>query len=186
MDHRADNGAALMPRDRAIAVTNVGSRDLRAFEAFYRASFESVLSASIAFCGDKELAREATQEAFSRCLARWARLSGRQWREGWVMKTAFNYCRRHLRRRRLQESIVKRSQGPRSYDLGVPDSDLVAAIKRLPIRQREAILLYYIADHPVAAVAEVMGVSEGAVKAHLFKAREFLRQELTVNQSASH
>lgn len=167
------------PRMRAIVLSTSSSRGSAGFEDFYRDSFESVLSASIAFCGDRELALEATQEAFSRCLARWGRLSGRRWREGWVMTTAFNYCRRQRRRERSHKAVAGAQKRSSSYDLAAVDSDLVTAIRRLPPRQREAVLLFYIADYTVATVSEVMDLSEGAVKAHLFKARESLRRELT-------
>lgn len=95
------------------------------------------------------------------------------------MTTAFNYCRRQRRRERSHKAVAGAQKRSSSYDLAAVDSDLVTAIRRLPPRQREAVLLFYIADYTVASVSEVMDLSEGAVKAHLFKARESLRRELT-------
>lgn len=159
------------------------AREMEAFEAFYRGSFSSVLRASIAFCGDQDLAREATQEAFSRCLARWHRLHDKEWREGWVMRAAFNQCRRHWRYLGRERGIAERVTHPSgAYELGGADPDLAAAIGALPSRQREAILLYYLADNSIADVATVMDLSEGAVKSHLFKAREGLKRLLVAKR----
>ena len=56
--------------------------------------------------------------------------------------------------------------------------DLLRALRALPVRQREATVLFYVADLPLQAVADVMGISDGAVKSHLARAREGLRLSL--------
>ncbi|MBA3423796.1 MAG: sigma-70 family RNA polymerase sigma factor [Actinobacteria bacterium] len=58
--------------------------------------------------------------------------------------------------------------------------DLIAALQRLPARQRQATILYYIADLPIPVVAERMGLHEGSVKAHLAQARKRLRNLMEV------
>jgi RNA polymerase sigma-70 factor (ECF subfamily) len=45
------------------------------------------------------------------------------------------------------------------------------AIRSLPPRQQEAVALHYLVDLPVADVAVAMGIDEGTVKTHLFRAR---------------
>ena len=133
-----------------------------------------VSSAVRAFCGDADVAHEATQEAFARAFARWRRLHDSPHPQAWVTKTAINITRRHFRRRPLPATGAP-TPGP------TPDRvDVLTALRSLPDRQRQAVVLHYLTDSPVAAVAEVMGVSEGAVKAHLFKARAALRRGLEV------
>jgi RNA polymerase sigma factor (sigma-70 family) len=56
--------------------------------------------------------------------------------------------------------------------------EITAALARLPLRQRLAVVLYYLDDRPIAQVASLMGVSEGTVNRHLFRAREALRSYL--------
>jgi RNA polymerase sigma factor (sigma-70 family) len=56
--------------------------------------------------------------------------------------------------------------------------DLLRALRALPVRQREAAVLFYVADLPLHAVADAMGISDGAVKSHLARAREGLRVNL--------
>jgi RNA polymerase sigma-70 factor (ECF subfamily) len=94
-----------------------------------------------------------------------------------VTKTAFNLTRRHFRRRQM-------TGGPAATPGPTADRvDVLTALRSLPERQRQAVVLHYLTDCPVATVAEVMGVSEGAVKAHLFKARAALRSGLEVRHA---
>ena len=153
------------------------SRNQR-FVAFYEASFGSVLAAVRAFCGDGEMAFEATQEAFARAYSRWGRVAEANHPQAWVTKTAINHTRRMSRRRHLSSSNTSTSEGP------TPDRlDVVEALRGLPDRQRQAVVLHYLADCPVTVVAEVMGISEGAVKSHLFKARASLKSVLEVGHA---
>jgi RNA polymerase sigma-70 factor (ECF subfamily) len=159
-------------------VRNEGRRSMN-FEAFYRASYRRIYAAALTMAGDPEIALDGTQEAFVRAFARWRRLSKEPWVEGWVMSTAMNLCKRHLRRQRremtgseLESGIVSHGsdEGHHLY--------LLSLLSTLPRRQREAMMLHYLADLPVAAVAHLMNISEGTVKSHLSQARSTLRARL--------
>jgi RNA polymerase sigma factor (sigma-70 family) len=54
-------------------------------------------------------------------------------------------------------------------------SAVVAALHGLPARQREALVLRYYAGLPEAEIASAMGISQGAVKSHVFRAMSALR-----------
>jgi RNA polymerase sigma factor (sigma-70 family) len=131
-----------------------------------------VYRAAFALCGDRELAMDATQEAFARALSRWHRLRGEQWAAGWVMTTALNVARRSLRRRPvLADPDVERGDLEALLDLR-------AGIRDLPRRQQAAVVLYYLAGLPVAEVAGAMGCRQGTVRAHLARARASLARDL--------
>lgn len=145
------------------------------FEDFYEREHDGVFRAVLAFCGDREVARDATQEGFARAYGRWRRLRTQAWAAGWVMTTAMNHSRRALRSR----------PGPIAERLAAPGPnadrvDLSRALLLLPEKQRQAFILFHIGDHPIATVAELMGVSDGAVKTHLDRARKNLRAPLEV------
>jgi len=143
------------------------------FQELYRAEFRAVYRAVVLACGDLAVAEDATQEAFARALERWGRLQDRPWVAGWVATTAMNVARRSLRRRPDSdpEAMVAASD---------PDSaeDVWAAVRDLPRRQRESVVLHYAMDLPVSEVARLMRCAEGTVKAHLSKARTALRGRL--------
>lgn len=152
------------------------------FEDFYRANYDGVYRAALAFSGHRDYALDATQEAFARAYVRWRRLRAQPWVGGWVMTTALNLCRRHARESAhdvdLGETAPQMSSGlpsPQHFDV-------IAAIRKLPHRQRQAVVLYYLGDYPVVLVAELMNLTQGAVKKHLARAREALRKQLEAHQ----
>ena len=56
--------------------------------------------------------------------------------------------------------------------------DLMAALAVLPLRQRQAVVLHYLADASVAEIAQLTGAAEGTVKSWLHRARGTLAQRL--------
>lgn len=150
------------------------------FEAFYQDEFDDVFRGCILMTGSREVAMDATQEAFTRAFVRWRRLRRHPWAGGWVMTTALNLCRRRARDPvplgDRPEKMASRVATPRADRI-----DLQRALRSLPARRREAAILHYLGDLPIASVAELMQISEGAVKAHLFEARKSLRRALEVS-----
>jgi RNA polymerase sigma-70 factor (ECF subfamily) len=148
--------------------------DRLTFEDFYAAEFDRVLNSAFAFSGDRDAATDATQEAFARAFARWRRLSRQEWAGGWVTTTALNVLRR-----RYQDAAKSRVP---VHERASHDAhgrvDLLRALRALPVRQRKAAVLFYLADLPLHAVADAMGISDGAVKSHLARARKGLRVSL--------
>jgi RNA polymerase sigma-70 factor (ECF subfamily) len=145
------------------------------FDSFCRREYPSVYAAARALTGDRETALDVTQEAFARAYARWARLGRASWAGGWVMTTALNLCRRSLRRR---PPGVAPQEAPGRESKVDARLDLAAALRQLPARQREAVVLHYLVDLPVAGVAEIMKTSEGTVKSHLARGRHSLAARL--------
>lgn len=152
------------------------------FEDFFAEEFDRVYRVALLFCGDRDEAAEATQESFVRAYARWDRLRRESWAAGWVVTTALNLTRRQFRLRRRFRSTDGVLPEPVSPE-GAPSVDRVAvaaALQELGHRQRTAVVLYYLVDLPVPAVASLMGCSEGTVKAHLAHSRERLRLTMEV------
>jgi RNA polymerase sigma-70 factor (ECF subfamily) len=163
-----------MVMDRLSKVRTHGEVDRLTFEEFYATEFDRVFDSAYSFCGDRQAALDATQEAFARAFARWWRLSRRDWAGAWVTTTALNVSRRAFRNAGRERHT---QQNPVSYDPG-QRVDLLAALRALPPRQRQAATLFYVADLPVAVVADTMNLSQGTVKAHLARARDHMRQSL--------
>jgi len=84
---------------------------------------------------------------------------------------------------------AQRQEAAREPAAEIPDSpitrtvseqrlDVIAALRELPFRQRQATVLYYWGDLSTATIAEFMELSEGAVRAHLTHARKRLGEVL--------
>ena len=142
------------------------------FEELYRQEHQTVFRAVYALCGNRAVAEDCTQEAFARALERWKRLRDRPWVAGWIVVTALNAARRAMRRGR----------GWRASERPAADvdqaADLWRAVRGLPRRQQEAVVLRYVADLPIADVAAAMGCADGTARAHLARARQALREQL--------
>lgn len=150
------------------------------FPRFYSTTFPRVSAAVWAFCGDAEVAHEATQEAFARAFARWPRLQAMARPEAWVTTAALNVCRREFRGRARKRPVDSEASAPGPSG---DRPDLLSALRLLPERQLQAVVLYYLMDCSVGTVADLMGLSDGAVKAHLHKARAALRNALKVRHA---
>jgi RNA polymerase sigma factor (sigma-70 family) len=147
------------------------------FEEIYRAEQSVVFRAAFLLSGNREIAEDATQEAFARALERWSRLRDRPWVSGWVMRTALNEVRRSWRRRRTESPSEQAADSPETDEA----MDLWRGIRRLPRRQQEAVVLHYVGDLPLSKVAAAMGCRVGTVKAHLSRARGVLAITLEVS-----
>lgn len=92
-----------------------------------------------------------------------------------VLSVATDHHRSTLARR-LREM---KSASPEAVHNPAIDVDILRVVNRLSMQQRAAVLLTYWADLPVDGVAERMGVSTGAVKRHLARARKHLKEWLS-------
>jgi RNA polymerase sigma-70 factor (sigma-E family) len=145
-----------------------------AFGDLYRLAYR----VSFRVLGDRGDAEDVAQEALARTHLRWARLSDRP--EGWVVTVATNLSiDRHRRRSRATTSTDE--------PLALVDAhlaerlDLTKALRRLSRRQREVVVLRYLADWSELDVAETLGCSPGSVKSHAARGLTALRKHLDVS-----
>jgi len=150
------------------------------FEAFFRSEYQRIFRCSCIVAGSREIAMDATQEAFHRAYVRWRRLEKEPWTSGWVLTTATNLCKRELEKNRREMDLVGETLESAGPGLSGTRVDTMRALQQLPFRQRQATVLHYLGDLPLPAIATLMGITEGAVKAHLAHARRALRKTLEV------
>ena len=147
------------------------------FETFFDEHYDAVRrSLAVAF-GDPAVAEELAQDAFTRALSDWRRVSKMDRPAGWVYIVALRAGRR--RRRSNEAANPREAISPDIADTVVGDVTLVSAIARLPERQRTALVLRYLADLPVADVAAAMDCAAGTVKSTLHAALKRLGAELS-------
>jgi RNA polymerase sigma-70 factor, ECF subfamily len=151
------------------------------FEDFYLREYQQVFRATYLLVGSREGAQDATQEAFKRAFVRWGRLRKQPWVGGWVMTTALNLCKRQLQD--ANRDLSPASKRPDLISAPSVRVDVVNALRKLPHRQQQATVLYYVGDLPLPVIADLMGITEGAVKAHLAHARKSLRELLEVTDA---
>jgi RNA polymerase sigma-70 factor (ECF subfamily) len=130
--------------------------------------------------GDREIAADCVQEAFTRAYVRWARVSRLEDPAGWIRHVAINRMRDHFRKVERGTRAVARLQSRTELLAPAPSepADLTALLAGLPPQQRIAAALFYVDDMSVDEIANAMELSNDAVKYHLHAARNALRAAL--------
>jgi RNA polymerase sigma-70 factor (ECF subfamily) len=161
-------------------------RPVEPFEVFYRRELRAVLALARALCG-AATAEDVAQEAMLAAFRHWGRVSVMDRPEAWVRRVTVNTATSRLRRRASEaRALLRLSARPvAAVELPERDEEFWAAVRRLPRRQAQVVALHYVDDLGVAATANVLGVSAGAVKQYLFRARQTLARELSTREVES-
>lgn len=148
------------------------------FDAFYSDGWSEVYKAVAVVIRDRDLAREAVDEAMVRAYKRWPDVSAMGNPRGWVYRVAVNWAKTRLKRRSVASSLPI----PRLGTVGepeFPDPELVDAVRALPTNQRDVIVARYLFDMSQEEIAEAFGVRSGTVKSRLGRGLARLREELS-------
>jgi RNA polymerase sigma-70 factor (sigma-E family) len=135
--------------------------------------------------GDRHAAEDVVQEAFCGLYRAWDRLPDRHNLLGYLRVSVLNGCRSVARRTRRAPRPLAVPHAPSAEAdalVGEEQRAAVAALRRLPPRQREALVLRYYADLPEHETALAMGVSRGTVKSTTARALTALGRMLREDQ----
>ena len=153
------------------------------FAEFYRGAADECLRTVVVSIGDQDTARELVDEAFARAWSSWRTVSRHPAPKAWVVRTALNAGISRWRRRRREVSVPDPARAvdlPAASEAATSqvDPQIMAALMRLPARQREVVALRLILDLDTARTAEVLGIAPGTVMAHMGRAMAALRLDL--------
>jgi RNA polymerase sigma-70 factor, ECF subfamily len=144
------------------------------FDSFFRDNYAHVHRAMSLSFTDPAFAEEITQEAFYRALRSWPKVSELNHPEAWTMVVALNRGRDLVRRRRRDHergpSLVQDDVQASSESHVDDRMEIADLLSRVTERQRQVLVLRYIAQLSVAEIAEVLRCAEGTVKSTLHSA----------------
>jgi RNA polymerase sigma factor (sigma-70 family) len=164
--------------------------DRAAFTRLVRATQRMVASVALAVTRDVQLSEDIAQETYVKA---WLRLSAIKHPDSflpWLRDVTRNSAIDHVRRRRYQEFLPGGNSTPLA---DAPDGDaspeelihkfeqsalLARALDEIPDQSREALLLFYREGESSRQVALLLGLSDGAVRKRLQRARQALHSEL--------
>jgi RNA polymerase sigma-70 factor (ECF subfamily) len=167
--------------------------DPRAFEEVVRRTYRHVYTQALRLVGDRQEAEDVAQEAYLRVFRGLAGFRGEAQFETWLYRIVANAAMTHLRRRRrFGELMTEADEEPeglpaegRVAERAVDREALELALRSLPPSMRSAVVLKDVYGLSCREIGEQLGVSEGAVKVRLHRARKRLK-ELLFGSEASH
>jgi RNA polymerase sigma factor (sigma-70 family) len=167
-----------------VELTNIdqGVQDPEApsFEDFFRTEEKRLVRALFVVTGDRELAQEASQDAFVSVLERWERVRSLEDPVGYLYRTAINRVRRlHRRATRLRALLPILRPPPRHSLYQIEDRDLVIrALAELSERRRAAVVLAEMLDFSSEMSGRVLGVTPVTARRLASEGRAALRRAL--------
>ena len=150
-------------------------REDGSFEAAFDELFPRAVRLATRLLGDRAAAEDVAAEALARAYARWPKVGGLPYRDGWVLKVATNLAIDRLRRRPLDLTPPPAEVFEDAVHVRLA---LNAALLTLAPRQRQAVALRYLGGLSDKEVALALGISLGSVKTHIHRGLNGLRSRL--------
>jgi RNA polymerase sigma-70 factor (sigma-E family) len=149
------------------------------FEDHYPGLFQDAYRVAYRLLGDRAEAEDTAQEACARAYARWSGI--RDYARPWCVRVASNVALDRLRAaeraRRRTPHHDRQSPGDEMLITNLR-LDLYRALKELPSRQQQVVILRYLGDVSEHETANVLGISTGAVKTHASRGLARLREAM--------
>jgi RNA polymerase sigma-70 factor (ECF subfamily) len=170
------------PRDaRKIAKTAAAAKELTP-EGLVRDHASAVLGLCMTYTKNFHDSEDIMQDVFLQAFMKLDTLRDRARVRPWLLKITRRMCIDHYRKRRSSYPITEDIPAQPDYD-NEQTVRVHTAISKLPDAYRETITLYYLDGRDCAAVARSLGISEGAVRRRLVRARLMLHELLVEDKS---
>ncbi|UYO01389.1 MAG: RNA polymerase sigma factor [Devosia sp.] len=162
-------------------VVRARNGDPEAFSELIEDHYDRIYRTAWRWCGNRSDAEDIAQEVCVKVGQAIGRFDGRSAFSSWVYRITINAARDHLRagqRRGRQTSAyaeVAPADQEAEQEMAVTTSQVWDAVRALPDKQRDAVLLVYAEDLSHAEAAAIMGIKEATVSFHVHEARKTLR-----------
>ena len=162
-------------------VTRAQNGDPQAFGELIEDHYDLIHRTAWKWCGNRADAEDVAQDVCVKLGSALASFDGRSAFSSWVYRITLNTVRD------MQRAGKRRGRHADAYAEVTPDDQpadqeeaatsrqLWAAVRQLPDKQRDAVLLVYAEELSHAAAAEIMGIREATVSWHVHEARKTLR-----------
>jgi RNA polymerase sigma-70 factor (sigma-E family) len=149
----------------------------------YREHYRSLVRLAYLLLDDLPASEEAVQDAFVKLHQSWSRVTDPAKRVSYLRSIVMNGARSGLRRRvRGRRLVLLKPEPAESAEASALRSEnqreVLTALRTLPDRQRDCLVLRYYLDLSEAAIAETLGISAGSVKTHTHRGMAALERAL--------
>lgn len=167
--------------DEKQLIEKAGNGDVSAFEALYRQHSARVHGLCTRLCDSHADAQDATQETFVKAWRRIGTFRGGSAFSTWLHRIAFNESMNFRRHKNAPERHLQLVEQAGNDDASTTTEleQLEQAVRRLPERAREALVLHKIYGYSHQETAEFMEITVGASKAQVHRAIKLLGERLS-------
>jgi RNA polymerase sigma-70 factor (ECF subfamily) len=185
-------GSAVVAED--VLIRRALDGDAEAFGALVEQYQSHVYNLCLRMLGRPADAEDAAQETFVRAYRQLHSYQPERKFSTWLLSIAAHYCIDQLRRKSwvsldslpfFDRAAPDREEPERATLEGEARDEMQELLSVLPLKYRTPVLLRYWYDMSNAEIAETLGLTEGAVKTRLFRAREMLEQELRAGRAGA-
>jgi RNA polymerase sigma-70 factor, ECF subfamily len=178
---------AVMTNEEQILVESVQRGDKPAFQELVEKYKQKVYYMALDMTGNHHDAEDLSQEVFMKVFVSIKDFRGDSKLSSWLYRIAMNTCIDKTRRKRLKlveldERVVEKpsaSENPQSeMEARSTQHQIEQALQKLPPRQRCIFVMRHYNELMLKEIAEVLKISEGTVKAQLFRAVRRLQKDL--------
>jgi RNA polymerase sigma-70 factor (sigma-E family) len=160
--------ARLTPGDDVSGAAGGDAEATAGVTALYQAHAVGLIRLAIVMLGDRAAAEDVVQDAFFGLYRHWTRLDDQANALTYVRSAVLNRCRNALRDRgragRLELTPEAGESAEAAVLIGEEHQQVLAAVRALPERQREALVLRFYLDMSEEEAARAMGITRGTVK----------------------
>jgi RNA polymerase sigma factor (sigma-70 family) len=156
-------------------------------EVLFRHHYADMLRLAVVMLGSREAAEDAVQDAFVALHRNWQSLRDPASAEAYLRIAVLNRCRSWIRRQVAQRAprplMLVREHQESSEDTTVGRDEvgsLVALMRGLARRQREVLACRFVLEMSIEETAQLLEISQGAVKAHTHRGLHSLQQRMGV------
>ena len=160
------------------------------YDELFRSRYARIFRLCRLLMHDEEEAKDVTQEVFLAALKEWNGPERPMVWDAWLIRVAANACH-HRRGSRWWRTwrptlefingrdLISKVAGPEMEAIAAQDRHQIFDVLRdLSSRQREVFVLRHVEGFSTADVAETLGIAQGSVKRHLFRATMAFRKAL--------
>lgn len=177
-----DSGEGVVPTGHVAHVAITPRRREDPLLALFSDQYAPMVRLASALLGNRAQAEEVVQEAFVKIEPHLARLEP-DGQVPYLRRCVMNGARSAVRRDRAKkrQPVLVRETAASPEDRAVQRDDqerLLAVLDRLPMRQRQCLVLRYYDGRSDAEVADALGISLGSAKTHIRRGLEALKTNL--------
>ena len=179
---------ALASGEDHVRVDRAAAEHRAAFERLVAEHQQRITRLTCRLLGWDDEVEDVVQDVFLSAWANLERFQGRAALSTWLTRITINACSSHRRKRMVRFKWLTRTRSETQPIASDPaDEPLVqqqtfarirAAVRELPMRYREVVVLRYLEQVPIERMVELLGVSRNAIEVRLHRARRRLADEL--------